>query len=254
MLNKTDIVRLESLEPHARSLIDNILTSTEFPVQHISVSCYSDEGVTELKIRACDALLAHRVEAKLKGSKIQTIANRIHVAQPKPRDSLVRLPHIPAGVTLLQKYDKNDPDRRKLARDEEAEEGGAGVFNINMRKEWLLKIDEWKSDIIPEIWEGKNIADFIDVDIEEKLDALEREEERLIEEGFYDSDGIHVSVILSGCFSVLNVLHRLTLKTKERHNKPSRTFQRSDHHNQSRNRNEIKLLCLAPRVYVQSLN
>lgn len=191
VLNKTDIVRLESLEPHARSLIDNILTSTEFPVQHISVSCYSDEGVTELKIRACDALLAHRVEAKLKGSKIQTIANRIHVAQPKPRDSLVRLPHIPAGVTLLQKYDKNDPDRRKLARDEEAEEGGAGVFNINMRKEWLLKIDEWKSDIIPEIWEGKNIADFIDVDIEEKLDALEREEERLIEEGFYDSDGIH---------------------------------------------------------------
>ena len=35
--------------------------------------------------------------------------------------------------------------------------------------------------------DGKNIADFIDPDIEEKLEALEREEERLITEGFYDS-------------------------------------------------------------------
>jgi nucleolar GTP-binding protein len=39
-------------------------------------------------------------------------------------------------------------------------------------------------DIIPEIMDGKNIADFIDPEIEEKLDALEREEERLIAERF----------------------------------------------------------------------
>ncbi len=43
-------------------------------------------------------------------------------------------------------------------------------------------------DIIPEIMDGKNIADFIDPDILEKLDALEREEERLQTEGFYDSE------------------------------------------------------------------
>jgi nucleolar GTP-binding protein len=36
--------------------------------------------------------------------------------------------------------------------------------------------------------DGKNVADFIDTDIEEKLDALERAEERLQAEGFYDSD------------------------------------------------------------------
>ena len=35
---------------------------------------------------------------------------------------------------------------------------------------------------------GKNVADFIDPEIEEKLEALEREEERLIAEGFYDED------------------------------------------------------------------
>ena len=36
--------------------------------------------------------------------------------------------------------------------------------------------------------DGKNIADFIDPDIAERLDALEREEEKLAAEGFYDSD------------------------------------------------------------------
>ena len=39
---------------------------------------------------------------------------------------------------------------------------------------------------MPEIWEGKNVADFIDPDIIEKLEALEREEEKLEAEGFYD--------------------------------------------------------------------
>jgi nucleolar GTP-binding protein len=41
---------------------------------------------------------------------------------------------------------------------------------------------------MPEIMDGKNVADFIDPDIEEKLEALEREEEKLIAEGFYDSE------------------------------------------------------------------
>ena len=41
---------------------------------------------------------------------------------------------------------------------------------------------------MPEIMDGKNIADFIDPDIEEKLEALEREEERLVAEGFYESE------------------------------------------------------------------
>jgi nucleolar GTP-binding protein len=49
-----------------------------------------------------------------------------------------------------------------------------------------LANDEWKSDIIPEIMDGKNIADFVDPDIAEKLDALEREEEMLEAEGFYE--------------------------------------------------------------------
>lgn len=41
---------------------------------------------------------------------------------------------------------------------------------------------------MPHIQNGKNVADFIDPDILDRLDALEAEEEKLEQEGFYDSD------------------------------------------------------------------
>ena len=65
----------------------------------------------------------------------------------------------------------------------------------------MLEKSEWKFDIMPEIMDGKNIADFIDLDIEEKLEALEREEEKLSAEGFYDSEEEMVSRCL---YSILN--------------------------------------------------
>jgi nucleolar GTP-binding protein len=52
----------------------------------------------------------------------------------------------------------------------------------------VLANPEWKHDIVPEILDGKNVADFVDPDILEKLEALEREEEKLEAEGFYASD------------------------------------------------------------------
>jgi nucleolar GTP-binding protein len=60
-------------------------------------------------------------------------------------------------------------------------------------EDYILANDEWKSDIIPEIMDGKNIADFIDPDIAEKLEALEREEEMLEAEGFYEDHDDMVS-------------------------------------------------------------
>ncbi|KAF9227100.1 P-loop containing nucleoside triphosphate hydrolase protein [Gyrodon lividus] len=186
VINKIDVTRLEDLTPENRALVQEIIDIED--VQCIQVSCYSEEGVMELKNKACDALLAHRVDAKLKGSKINAVINRIHVAQPVPRDDVVRTPFVPDAVKERKKYDKNDPDRRKLLRDAELEEERDGVFSINLKSDYLLANPEWKFDTIPEIMDGKNIADFIDPDIAEKLEALEREEEKLEAEGFYDSE------------------------------------------------------------------
>ncbi|KAH9949086.1 GTP binding protein 4 [Amylocystis lapponica] len=186
VINKIDVARLDDLAPENRALVEEIMNGEG--VQHVQVSCYTDEGVMELKNKACDALLEHRVDQKLKGNKINSILNRLHVAQPKARDEVTREPFIPEAAKTRKKFEKDDPDRRKLARDIEAEEGGAGVYNINLKADYLLKDPEWKMDIMPEILDGKNVADFIDPDIIEKLEALEREEEKLEAEGFYESD------------------------------------------------------------------
>lgn len=55
---------------------------------------------------------------------------------------------------------------------------------------WDLKNPEEKDDVIPEIWQGHNIADFIDPDIMEKLEALEKEEEEREDAGLYDNDEV----------------------------------------------------------------
>ena len=51
-----------------------------------------------------------------------------------------------------------------------------------------MKNPEEAYDAIPEIWEGKNIADFVDPDIMAKLDALEKEEEEREKNEFYKLD------------------------------------------------------------------
>lgn len=79
--------------------------------------------------------------------------------------------------------------------------------------DYLLANDEWKNDVVPEIMDGKNIADFIDPDIAEKLEALEREEEILEAEGFYDDHEDMVSFCVRGICTLLFENGRLTTST-----------------------------------------
>ena len=85
---------------------------------------------------------------------------------------------------------------------------------------YLLDNPEWKEDIIPEIMDGKNVADFIDPDILEKLEALEREEEKLQAEGFYDSEEDMVIYLFQSRQSKLTPFGSLTLTTNVKLKKP----------------------------------
>ena len=40
--------------------------------------------------QACDRLLAHRVEVKMKSRKVNDVLNRLHLAVPSKRDNKVR--------------------------------------------------------------------------------------------------------------------------------------------------------------------
>jgi len=75
-----------------------------------------------------------------------------------------------------------DGKKFKTARDYMCENGGAGVWAPDYREQYDLKDDEWRFDAIPEILNGRNIADYIDPDIDIKLKKLEQEEDQLAEE------------------------------------------------------------------------
>jgi nucleolar GTP-binding protein len=69
--------------------------------------------------------------------------------------------------------------RKKTARELMWENGGPGVWAPDYREQYDLLDPEWRFDAIPQILDGKNIADYFDPDIEEKLRLLEEEEDRL---------------------------------------------------------------------------
>jgi nucleolar GTP-binding protein len=193
VINKIDLLRPEELDQVTHDKLDAILKAGE--VELLQVSCATSEGVMQARNAACDRLIAVRNAEKLKAGtnsageptgRLGDLLKRIHVAQPL--GGITRETFIPDAVKNLPKYDKNDPNRPKTERDLEGENGGPGVYNIDLKKKYLLENDEWKHDKIPEIFEGKNVYDWVDPDIEAKLQALEEEEERLQEEGFYDED------------------------------------------------------------------
>ncbi|PGH27967.1 hypothetical protein AJ80_00221 [Polytolypa hystricis UAMH7299] len=193
VINKIDIVRPEDLDPTSQAELQEILKPGD--VELLQLSCTTAEGVTAVKNAACDRLLAERVAQKLKtgtnsagtpSGRLGELLARIHVAQPM--GGVTRETFIPEAVQLKKKYDKDDPNRARLERDIEEENGGAGVFNVDLKKNYDLADDEWKHDKIPEVWNGKNIYDYVDPDIEAKLQELEDEEEKLEGEGYYNSD------------------------------------------------------------------
>lgn len=193
VINKIDVTRPEDLDEETQAQLQALLKPGD--VEMLQLSCTTSEGVQDVKNVACERLIADRVAQKLKagtnssgavGGRLGDVLNRIHVARPMGDNVLETF--IPEAAKSKAKYDKNDPSRPKLARDIEEENGGAGVYNVDMKESYILESEEWKHDKIPEFFDGKNVYDFIDPDIESKLAALEEEEEKLEAEGFYDSD------------------------------------------------------------------
>ncbi|KAI6175398.1 Nucleolar GTP-binding protein 1 [Aphelenchoides bicaudatus] len=191
-LNKIDLVRRDQLSPENEAMLAKL---EDDGITLHQMSTISTEGIMDLRSKACDALMAHRVEQKLQ-SKTTTATgplSRLFVAYPEPRDDKVRAPFIPQAVFDKQQRKMEvdlsghrDERTRKLERELEIELGDQYV--LDLKKHYLLKNDDEKYDVVPEIWEGHNVADFIDPQIVEMLKKV-KEEERLREEaGYYDED------------------------------------------------------------------
>lgn len=182
IVNKIDVLQVDDL-PEDKKLLIKSFEEEEIPVLHMST--LTEAGVIEVRNEACDRLLAHRVEMKLKTKNVTDVVNRLHVAMPVKRDNKERPPCIPESV-LRKRQAMETEQKRKLERDIELEEGDDYI--LDLRKTWDLQKPEEKYDVIPEIWEGHNVADFIDPDIMKKLDELEKEEELREKAGYYNNE------------------------------------------------------------------
>jgi nucleolar GTP-binding protein len=199
--NKIDVVKFEDIDSEHREAI--IALAKETGAELMTMSSLSEENVTEVKSRACEKLLVTRVEKKLTGKKVNDVLNRLHVSMPENRDGRSREADIPESVLALraqqahlktvyssgraarEEREENEKKRREAGfvprvtqKDIMWQNGGPGIYAQPFFEHYkgMLKNEEWITDIIPSIMDGKNIIDFIDADIDAKLAELEREE------------------------------------------------------------------------------
>ena len=235
-LNKVDVISPQVLREDAKQLLAQF-EKDDIPV--VPMSTLTEEGVVEVKTRACDELLAQRVELKLKGKKLPDILNRLHLAVPKPRDVVERPPFIPPGAKIKTSAStvsamKMDTEvktqdeaihtttmKKKLERDIKLEMGDE--YFLDLKKNYLLPNEEEKYDIIPEIFEGKNVTDYIDPDIMQRLDELEREEETRVAAGIYESEPEEPDVLETRKIAIA-IRRKKVLLRKQSWDKKSRNY------------------------------
>ncbi len=170
-VNKIDIVRPEQWSKETKKVMAFF---EKEGVKTIPTSTLTEEGISSLKEWACDRLLEQRVEAKMKGKKAGEVVAQMHITEPRRRDNKDRPAFVPEAVAIKRAAMADEPVRTE--RDLEREAGGYGVYDFDLKKHYDLRNPDWKYDIVPEIMDGKNIADFIDSDIWTKLEELERQE------------------------------------------------------------------------------
>ena len=178
--NKTDVRPLDQLSPRDQGLLNQILVDNP-DAQLVPMSNISEEGIMNVKSVACEKLLSQRVEQKFSSKKLQPNLNRLHIAMPQPRDNKARPAFIPESVLKAQNNNEDMEvddwvDESILEREKHLPEWLRGFGSLRWKERYLLKDDDWRFDQVPEIYNGHNIADFIDPDIWDKLDQLEIEE------------------------------------------------------------------------------
>ncbi|ADM11530.1 NOG1 nucleolar GTP-binding protein [Encephalitozoon intestinalis ATCC 50506] len=145
VLSKSDVVKLCDLED--KEMIMEFLSGKKY----MEMSCEKEENIDVVKGMACDLLLDERFEKKINSDKLCEYINRITILRPKE---------------VREKAESFVCSRE--------------ITEIENEQERYLVPSEYKYDIIPEIIDGKNVADFFDPDIERKLVEIEKEEEDML--------------------------------------------------------------------------
>jgi len=101
---KIDLKKFEDVSSDDRALLESI--SKDRNTSIIQMSNATEEGISNVKAQACELLLAERYEKKIKGKRMESVVNRIHIATPTPRDDKDRPTSIPEAVLEEKKLKK----------------------------------------------------------------------------------------------------------------------------------------------------
>lgn len=193
VLNKVDVMPVSALEEADKAIVEEL---KQMSTMCCECSCYKPELYGELKTKACDLLNKEMKQEKLSGRRGELLLNKLSVIMPKKRDDIAR-PAVAAPAVKQMETEEIEPELttcqkelQRLQRDYEAYERGEIPWQEYMKghDKYLLENDEWKYDIVPEIVDGMNIADYVDPEIDKKLDELEKEEQELLLTATLDFD------------------------------------------------------------------
>ena len=179
--NKVDLGWEHTLDAETWRAVEAAAADTGAELMKMSATGDVDrESVYAVRNRACERLLEVRVSQRMTQRRSDAVLNRLHVAMPPQ----TRPPVIPESVWAARQAQREAgaaaaavPPPRLTEKQREEQMGGAGVYSMDWRKLYDLREPEWRYDIMPEVVDGKNLADYVDADILERLDALERDEE-----------------------------------------------------------------------------
>ncbi|KAM3146488.1 hypothetical protein pb186bvf_001457 [Paramecium bursaria] len=192
VFTKIDLKKLEELSQEDQQKIRNVLSQEN--VSHAQLSNKSGEGTGFVKEAACKLLQDYRAQLRPEqttgGNAVlqreENYLSGLYIAMPKRQD--------PNRQPII--YGEVGKYNRDTLRQMQDKYGGAGVFNFPLQEHFMLDNPDWKYDLVPEIMDGKNIGDFVDADILERLEQLEREEEMLDQAVVEDEEEVEKERIL----------------------------------------------------------
>jgi len=111
VLTKIDLQKFKEISKEDQQKIEDL--AKESNAYLIQMSNQSGDGITDVRAKACDILLDHRLTQKAKDpKKAEAIMQKLHVAEPKKRDNQVRDSTIPD--TVIQGVVKTGPTIKEL--------------------------------------------------------------------------------------------------------------------------------------------
>jgi len=166
VLSKSDVRRMSDLDAERQQKILSVVQGC--PV--VEISSVAEINVDFAKNTACEHLLTQRVEVKMQEQRMEEFRKMLEIRRPAED---------PEHKRVQQTEEFGVRERTQKQMQKEAEERGE-KFWPDLNKGYFVR-EDWKYDRIPEIMDGKNIADFVDAEIEAKLAKLEEEEDYYIE-------------------------------------------------------------------------